>query len=284
MGRKLDTRAIGLDAGLKFIHWLTGAENMHYGLWDGLEVCAGNLRAAQEAYTTKLFSYLPGGKLRILDIGGGAGETAKKLIALGHEVDIVVPSDLLAERCRANAPKARVFQCKFEDFTPDAKYDLCLFSESFQYVPLAKGLSGALACLKDDGEILIADCFRSPAFKGTGKAGVTGGGHPIAAFRKELDNQPVKAAAEEDITSSVAPSIDLEQSLFNVIGYAITRTDAELSQKRRRTRWVLARALSLFMNERKRLRLDQRLNEQKRNRAVFCEFNQYLILRLIRQG
>lgn len=284
MASKLDTRAIGLDSGLKFIHWLTGAENMHYGLWDDLEVCAANLRAAQEAYTSKLFSYLPEGKLKILDIGGGAGETAKKLIALGHEVDIVVPSSLLANRCRTNALGSRVFQSKFEEFEPDTKYDLCLFSESFQYVPLTKGLSGALACLKEDGEILIADCFRSPAFKGTGKGGVTGGGHLIGPFRKELASQPVKVIAEEDITSSVAPSIDLEQSLFNVIGYAITRTDTELSEKRPKTRWALSRAMSFFMNERKRFRLNQRLNEKNRNSETFNKFNQYLILRLARRG
>ena len=98
MGQKIDTQAVGLDVGLAFIHWLTGAENLHYGLWSGLEVTAGNLRQAQDAYTVKLFGYLPEGRLRILDIGGGAGETAKKLLALGHSVEIVVPSPFLAAR------------------------------------------------------------------------------------------------------------------------------------------------------------------------------------------
>ena len=59
MAEKIDTRAVGLDVGLAFIRWLTGAENLHYGLWTGLEVTAGNLRAAQDAYTVKLFGYLP---------------------------------------------------------------------------------------------------------------------------------------------------------------------------------------------------------------------------------
>ena len=89
MSKKIDTRAVGLDVGLAFIRWLTGAENLHYGLWTGLEVTAGNLRTAQDAYTAKLFGYLPKGPLRILDIGGGAGETAKKLLALGHSVEIL---------------------------------------------------------------------------------------------------------------------------------------------------------------------------------------------------
>ena len=59
MADKIDTRAVGLDVGLAFIRWLTGAENLHYGLWTGLEATAGNLRAAQDAYTVKLFGYLP---------------------------------------------------------------------------------------------------------------------------------------------------------------------------------------------------------------------------------
>ena len=115
MSKALDTRAIGLDVGLAFTKWLTGAENLHYGLWDGLEVTAGNLRAAQDAYTDKLFALLPKGPLRLLDIGGGAGETARKLLDLGHEVEIVVPSAYLADRCRENAPAAKIHEMMFEE-------------------------------------------------------------------------------------------------------------------------------------------------------------------------
>ena len=74
MGQKLDTRAIGLDVGLQLTKWLTGAENLHYGLWTGLDVNAANVGAAQAAYTDKLFKLLPEGPLRILDIGGGLGQ------------------------------------------------------------------------------------------------------------------------------------------------------------------------------------------------------------------
>ena len=283
MGKKLDTRSIGLDAGLKFIHWLTGAENLHYGLWDGLDVTAGNLRAAQDAYSEKLFGYLSEGKLRILDIGGGAGETAAKLLARGHSVDIVVPSELMAERCRANAPAARVHQCKFEDFQTDDTFDLCLFSESFQYIPLDTGLSKALSHLNENGEVLIADCFRSSAFLGTGMRSVTGGGHPIGAFREELARQPLDVLAEEDITASVAPSIDLEQGFFNVLGHAVTRVDQELEVARPKSRWLLHRVLRALLNERRRTRLHQRLNEQTRNSETFSRFNEYRIFRLKRR-
>ena len=51
---KMDTRAIGLDVGLSFAKWLTGAENLHYGDWTGLEVNAANFGPAQVAYTDRL--------------------------------------------------------------------------------------------------------------------------------------------------------------------------------------------------------------------------------------
>jgi MPBQ/MSBQ methyltransferase len=282
MKRKLDTRAIGLDVGLEFVRWLTGAENLHYGFWDGLDVSAGNLRAAQDAYTDKLFEYLPKGTLRILDIGGGAGGTAAKLLALGHEVQIVVPSSLLAGRCRANAPSAQVHECRFEDFSTTDRFDLCLFSESFQYVSLSVGLSKALSLLDEGGEVLIGDCFRAEAFQGPGEGGITGGGHPIGAFRAELSRQPLTVIDELDITTSVAASIDLEQGLFNVIGYGLTRIDAELKEKRPLMRWLAHRALGLFLSGRRPFRLNRRLNEQTRNSEVFKKFNLYLILRLKR--
>ncbi|MEM6307548.1 MAG: SAM-dependent methyltransferase, partial [Pseudomonadota bacterium] len=73
MNEHINTQALGLDIGLAFSKWLTGAENLHYGYWKGLEVNAGNVGPAQVAYTNKLFQLLPDQPVRILDIGGGAG-------------------------------------------------------------------------------------------------------------------------------------------------------------------------------------------------------------------
>jgi SAM-dependent methyltransferase len=182
--QNLETRVIGLDFALPFVRWLTGAEHLHCGVWTGLEVTAGNMRAAQEAYSARLFAHLPARSgLRILDIGGGSGETTAKLIALGHKVDIVVPSSLLAERCRENVPTARVHECMFENIGGSGPCDVCLFFECYQYVTLDIGLSRAIALLASGGEVLIGDCFRSAACRGgTGKPTV-GGGHRLQAFR-----------------------------------------------------------------------------------------------------
>ncbi len=281
MADKIDTRAVGLDVGLAFIRWLTGAENLHYGLWTGLDVTAANLARAQEAYTAKLFGYLPAGTLRILDIGGGAGETAKKLLALGHSVEIVVPSAFLAGRCRQNAPGAVVHECMLEEFAGKGPFDLCLFSESFQYIPMAESLPICARLLAPGGTVLIADCFRTDAYQGRGKQGaLPGGGHLLSALRAALGSSAFTVAAEEDITAAVAPSINLEQQLFNVIGHAVTRVSDEIRTNRPTAHWTLARFVGLFLSKRRRENLMKRLNGTERNAEVFTTFNRYMILRL----
>ena len=280
MGEKLDTRAIGLDVGLSFIRWLTGAENLHYGLWTGLDVRAENLGRAQAAYTERLFSYLPEGNLRILDVGGGAGETAAKLMARGHDLEIVVPSAFLAARCRENAPGATVHEMRFQDFRPARRFDLVLFSESFQYIPRKEVFDLALALLAPGGEILIADCFRSDAYTPNNGLRSAGGGHPISEIRPLIARKGLAIVAEEDITEGVAPSIDLEQALFNVFGHGIERVDAELSERRPRIRWLLRNVLRLVLSENGRESLTTRLMARTRTAERFCQDNRYMIFRL----
>lgn len=285
MADKIDTRAVGLDVGLAFIRWLTGAENLHYGLWTGLEVTAGNLRAAQDNYSTRLFGYLPEGRLRILDIGGGAGETAKKLLALGHSVEIVVPSAFLAARCRETARGAVVHETTFEAFPGTGPFDLCLFSESFQYIPLAESLPKCARLLAPGGQVLIADCFRTEAYRGRAVHGPQpGGGHQIAAFRAAVPEAGFAIAAEEDITDAVAPSIDLEQQLFNVLGHGVTRVSDELHGKRPWAHWALVPMIGLFLSARRRENLMQRLTGTARTSEAFRTYNRYLIARLARRS
>jgi SAM-dependent methyltransferase len=283
MTKKIDTRAVGLDVGLAFIRWLTGAENLHYGLWTGLEVSAGNLRTAQDAYTVKLFGYLPEGHLRILDIGGGAGETAKKLLALGHSVDIVVPSPFLAARCRETAKGAAVHECTFEAFQGQGPFDLCLFSESFQYIPLTESLPKCARLLAPGGQVLIADCFRTEAYSGRSVQGPQpGGGHRVGNFRSSVTQTGFAVAAEEDITEAVAPSIDLEQQLYNVLGHGVTRVSDEVHAKRPAAHWALARIIGLFLSRKRRENLMQRLTGTSRTSQAFLTYNRYQIFRLVR--
>lgn len=284
MADKIDTRAVGLDVGLAFIRWLTGAENLHYGLWTGLEVAAGNLRSAQDAYTAKLFGYLPDGSLRILDIGGGAGETAKKLLALGHQVEIVVPSAFLAARCRETAKGATVHESTFEAFQGAGPYDLCLFSESFQYIPLTESLPKCARLLAPGGQVLIADCFRTEAYHGRRAHGPQpGGGHRLSAFQSAIAGSPFAIDAEEDITEAVAPSIDLEQQLFHVLGHGVSRVSQEIHAKRPAAHWALGKLIGLFLSRKRRENLMQRLTGTTRTSEAFLQFNRYQIFRLKRR-
>lgn len=285
---RIDTRAVGLDTGLALSRWLTGTEHLHYGLWTGLEPVAANVGAAQEAYSARLFAHLPDRPgLRILDIGGGAGETAKALIGMGHEVEIVVPSAFLASRCRANAPGAVVHECRFEALQSAGQsagqsmgnFDLCLFSESFQYIPLAVALDKAASLLVPDGEILIGDCFRADTMPKSAKR-IPGGGHRVGAFRTAVAARPLRIIAEEDVTDAVAPSITVEQGLFNVLGVGLTSLDRELTQKRPLSRRILVRLAGAILGRDRRDRLVERLTCTARSAEVFRANNRYLLLRL----
>lgn len=280
--KKIDTRSIGLDVGVKLMNWLTGTENLHYGLWTGMEINAGNVGQAQAAYTDKLFERLPKGPLRILDIGGGAGVTAGKLLALGHSVDIVVPSEVLAERCRVNAPDATVHVMGFEDYETDQTFDLCLFSESFQYIPMDVSLPKCVSVLAQNGLILIADCFRPENYAPHARDHTVGGGHRVDVFEQAVASSGLIEENREDITEAVAPSIDIEQELFNVLGFGLTRIDGELAAKKPRVRWMIRKVMNLLFNARKRHRFDQRLNRKTRTAAVFCDNNRYFMTALKR--
>ncbi len=279
-GKKIDTRAPGLEAGVALAKWLTGKEHLHYGLWTGLDVRAANLGPAQEAYSQKLFALLPQGRaLRILDIGGGAGETAKRLIGMGHEVEIVVPSPYLASRCRENAVGAKVHEATFQQAEVTGPFDVCLFSESFQYMPFAVSLPKAKGLLKPDGVIVIGDTFRPEGFvRGAERA--VGGGHALGRFRAFLPEAGLRVESEEDVTDAVAPSIDLEQAFFNVVGVGMAGLDRELTEKRPLLRRVLVGVIGLFMGSAARDRLARRLRGQERTADAFRANNRYLLMRL----
>lgn len=278
---RIDTRAVGLEAACALARWLTGKEHMHYGLWAGLDPVAANLGAAQEAYSRRLFALFPEGRLRILDIGGGAGETAKRLIAMGHQVEIVVPSAFLAQRCRENAPGAVVHQAMFETAAVNGPFDLCLFSESFQYIPLKDSLPKAKALLAPGGAIVIGDVFRRDGGSWVGNPKrVVGGGHVLSVFRRAVAAEGLMIEAEDEVTDEVAPSIDLEQAFFNVLGVGLSGMDRELRAHRPWLRGLVVGVAGKLLGERRRASLVARLVAKDRTAAAFRASNHYLLMRL----
>ena len=283
--KKESSRLVGLDIALKVSGFVTGKEHLHYGLWDKLDVNLDNLGKAQEAYTDLLFKYLPkkkkNNKLEILDIGGGAGENAKKLIALGHKVTIIVPSKILAEHAKKNTNnKAKILITTFEDYLPKNNlFDLCLFAESFQYIPIKIALQKASSLLNNDGEILIADCFRSEK-KQEGIFRQPGGGASLISMEKELRIQKINVIVKKEITKLVAPSIQLEQKFYNTLGFSINRIMASLKINRPITLKFLNIFYKILISKRKRLRLENRLFKNTRTIKSFLQYNNYMIYKL----
>ena len=251
----LDTKALGLEVSLAIAKFVTGKENMHYGVWDNLDPCLENLGKAQEQYTKLLFKYFPKKKkLKILDIGGGAGETAKKLISLGHSVTIIVPSDILSKRCLENTNnKAEVHNIRFEDYEPkkNQTFDLCLFSESFQYIPAKIALKKAKELLNKGGQILVADCFRSDV-KHSSHNRRPGGGHPL----------------------------DIEQKFYNVVGVGIAKVQQGLVASHPWKMKLFNLVYKTMVNQKKRRRLHDRIYGNIRNSDNFIKFNHYMIFQL----
>ena len=283
--KKEASRLVGLDIALKVSSFVTGKEHLHYGLWEKLDVTLENLGKAQEAYTNLLFKYLPKKepqkKLEILDIGGGAGENAKKLIERGHRVTIIVPSKILAEHAKINTnKKAEILITTFEDYIPKYNsFDLCLFAESFQYIPIKTALKKARMLLKNNGEILIADCFRSDK-KQIGIIRQPGGGASLKSMEKELEIQKFKILVRKEITKLVAPSVELEQKFYNTLGFSINRIVTSLNVNRPITLKFLKIIYKIFFSKRRRKRLEKRLFENTRTADSFIKYNHYMIYKL----
>ena len=276
---------VGIDIALNVSSFVTGKEHLHYGLWEKLDVPLENLGKAQEAYTNLLFKYLPKKesqkKLEILDIGGGAGENAKKLIERGHRVTIIVPSKILAEHAKINTnKKAEILITTFEDYIPKYNsFDLCLFAESFQYIPIKTALKKASILLKNNGEILIADCFRSDK-KQIGIIRQPGGGASLKSMEKELEIQKFKILVRKEITKLVAPSVELEQKFYNTLGFSINRIVTSLNVNRPITLKFLKIIYKIFFSKRRRKRLEKRLFENTRTADSFIKYNHYMIYKL----
>ena len=283
--KKEASRLVGLDIALKVSSFVTGKKHLHYGLWEKLDVTLENLGKAQEAYTNLLFKYLPKKepqkKLEILDIGGGAGENAKKLIERGHRVTIIVPSKILAEHAKINTnKKAEILITTFEDYIPKYNsFDLCLFAESFQYIPIKTALKKASILLKNNGEILIADCFRSDK-KQIGIIRQPGGGASLKSMEKELEIQKFKILVRKEITKLVAPSVELEQKFYNTLGFSINRIVTSLNVNRPITLKFLKIIYKIFFSKRRRKRLEKRLFENTRTADSFIKYNHYMIYKL----
>ena len=139
-------------------------------------------------------------------MGSGSGNLALKLLNLGYNVDCVIPSEFLAEQVAVKlGDRSKIHICGFENIDDSKKYDLILFSESFQYVKLDESLNKIVKMLNTSGHLLICDFFRRNI---PGKSPM-GGGHSWNGFLEAVSKHSLNLDVDTDITEETAPTIDL---------------------------------------------------------------------------
>jgi len=131
---------------------------------------------------------------------------ALKLINREYQVDCVIPSTFLAEQVQEKlGDRSTIHICKFEQVNEIEKYDLILFSESFQYVKLGESLDKITNMLNVGGNLLICDFFKRDGLE---KSPI-GGGQNWQLFQKKISVHPMELIVDLDITEETAPTIDL---------------------------------------------------------------------------
>ncbi|MEQ1899784.1 MAG: methyltransferase domain-containing protein [Devosia sp.] len=254
---------------------------LHYGLWlEGETPSMPKLREAQERYVDKLIARLPPAPASILDIGGGTGAMADRLALLGYEVEMLTPSEVQVEIARETlGTRARVHQSRLEEFTSERHFDVCLFSESFQYVPMAQSLPGVKVLLADGGRVVIADCFRSEGYQGGRQVG---GGHSFSEFLKAVDRHGFSITADEDVTAMAAPTIALDRRIYReVLSPLVSQFESTFARRRPKLHWLAVRAYRLFVSKSARNRIQRRLAAEQRTPEQFLTVNTYRFLTLV---
>lgn len=270
--KKVDFKEIGLDIGIILAKQFYKTEYLHYGYWtDGLEVDSSNVHEAQENYAQLILSHIPKGTKTILDVGCGSGKFAQKLLDEGYQVDCVSPSPNLTKHVRRLVGnRSEIFECGYEDIYTEKKYDLILFSESFQYIPYRISMPLSIKLLNKNGSILVCDFFRKKV-EGTSPIG---GGHDLDEYYEYASKLPLKNVVDLDITKETAPSIDIVDDfltnamvpIYNLIFYVL---DNNYPRFAKFLRWKFKKKLK---------KIDYKYLQRKTNAESFSRFKSYHLL------
>lgn len=202
---KVDAQELALASGFLLGRHFFGFRDMHYGVWPAeLNVSIHNLVQAQSNYSDLLLAQIPPGVKSILDVGCGAGGLAQRLIDAGYEVACVSPSPFLTKIAKERlGTQAWFYECRLEEIQTRRRYELILFSESLQYIPLKKARAQALELVVPNGHVLISDYFRTDA---PGKSPLSGG-HRLSDFYDVFSQPPLEVEIDQDITDQTAPTL-----------------------------------------------------------------------------
>jgi len=215
----IDSKETGLRLGLIFNNLLSGSDDLHYGYFtsskDIRELSFEDFKIAQENHSQLIIDHIPENTEKILDVGSGSGILAKKLINKGYQVDCVSPDKYLSQRIAKNTNnKVEIFNSIFEDVNTDKKYDLILFSESYQYIDIDTSFEKINKFLKDDGYFLICDCFQKDNSN-------MRGGHNYVSFCHKIKNTTFALKKHLDITDEASKTYDFISNVYQHIDEAI---------------------------------------------------------------
>ncbi|MBE9190448.1 SAM-dependent methyltransferase [Gloeocapsopsis crepidinum LEGE 06123] len=219
------------NAAIDYYMGLTNSSYLHYGYWEplpekGEELTLTRLRAAQEAYAAKLLTFIPEETKTVLDVGCGIGGNATYLCDRGFIVEGLAPDALQQERFIKNTNGQVLFYLtRFEDFHTSHPYDLLLFSESSQYIAVEDLAQGAVRLLSNDGYLLLADMMRSDAEY---REGIFSNCHVASELHAALIQAGFKLIKSEDISTQVAPTIDLCIDNFRTFGLTTVKYIADV--------------------------------------------------------
>jgi SAM-dependent methyltransferase len=279
---KIDTKTEGLDLYVHVAKTFADSPWLHYGLWEpGERPNIPQLRQAQERYVELLLSLIPPAPRRLVDIGGGTGEMAKLLLDKGYVVDMVTPSHIQADIARDKlGHNGRVFETMFEDFSEAGPYDVCLFSESFQYVDLDVSLEKLSRILAPNGRIVIADCFRGDAYQGDRQPG---GGHRFSLFLERIAAHGFTIDKDHDVTAAAAQTMAVDQQVYR--GFVAPLADQVITIMRARRpilHWIANALYKIFVPKTERENIVARLKADYRSPEAFEKVNTYRFLSLKR--
>ncbi|SEJ05985.1 Methyltransferase domain-containing protein [Cyclobacterium xiamenense] len=271
MAKKVDSKEVGLELGFLVFKFFLKSEYLHYGYFsDGLEADVAQLNEAQKRYNELIFSCIPEGVKTILDVGCGSGKMAEELIHRGYTVDCVSPSaslNKIAEELLSG--KGKVYTSKFETYESSDKYDLIMFNESFQYIPIDESILRALSFLNKGGYILLADFFRRPI---PGKHPI-GGGHEWTEWERKLPTFDVDILLEKDITEETSKTIEVVNQFTNEVVHPVWKAGFLLAEDR----FPLLMKLVKWKYRKKLAKMENKHFTNQRNGANFATYKKYVL-------
>lgn len=266
---KVDSKEVGLEVGLHFFKFFFKSEYLHYGLFEGLEPDIQNLAKAQENYAEFLILNIPDGVKTILDVGCGSGRMARTLLEKGYQVDCVSPGTLLTNYVKESlGNRIELYNCKFEDLKTAKKYDLVMFCESFQYIPIDRSILGALDVLKPGGFIIVSDFFQTDE---PGKSPI-GGGHKFKEWEEKKAIFKIKQLKERDITKETSPTVDLVNQMTMEFLHPTWNVIFKLGEDR----FPMVIKFFKWKYKKKLAKMENKHFQGQRNGANFAKYKKYM--------